>query len=111
MAESEDIMGKIYDANGNKMGLQAICDEIASIATKEQKEELLSAINKYDYKDSQMKLAHGILDMYKKIDSATEQGARLRKLLDNLMTKYQKSVATTSADDQSIYHNLICSLK
>ena len=41
------------------------------------------------------------LDVYKNIEDM-----RLRKLLDNIMTKYQKSTNTT-ADDQSQYNYLI----
>ena len=53
-----------------------------------------------------MKLPHGILDEYRLFDGTSEQGARLRMLLDNIMTKYQKSTPA-NADDQAIYRNLI----
>lgn len=104
-------MGKIYGVNGEKMGLQDICDEVVALVTEEQAQVLTNNIGKFDFKDSQMKLAHGILDTYKTIDGTSETGARLRKLLDNLMNKYQKSVIQIPADQQSIYHNLICDLK
>lgn len=99
-------MGKIYDASGNKMNVASIVAEVLEIATDEQKRVLATNISKYDMADSHAKVAHGILDTYKSIDSATEQGARLRKLLDNIMNKYQKS-STTTADDQSQYNYLI----
>lgn len=99
-------MSKIYDANGNKMNLAGICSEVADIITVEQKEVLVRNISKYEFDNDQMKLAHGILDSYKSIDSTSEQGQRLRKLLDNLMTKYQKS-SQPSADDMAIYRNLV----
>lgn len=100
-------MSKIYNTKtGAKMNLAEICGEVADIITDEQKEVLARNINKYEFDNSQMKLAHGILDTYRLIDSTSEQGQRLRKLLDNLMTKYQKSTPA-NADDQTIYHNLI----
>lgn len=99
-------MGKIYNSNGAKMNLSEICAEVSATITDEQKEVLAKAISKYEFDNSQMKLAHGILDTYRLIDSNSDQGARLRKLLDNLMTKYQKSTPA-NADDQKIYHSLI----
>ena len=99
-------MGKIYDANGNKMNVAGIVAEVIEIATYEQKQMLSNAIAKYDMANSHAKVAHGILDVYKSINSTDEQGMRLRKLLDNIMTKYQKSNNTT-ADDQSQYNYLI----
>lgn len=100
-------MAKIYNvATGAKMNLSEICAEVTQIITMEQKELLANAVNKYQYDNSQMKLAHGILDVYRLIDGTSEQGARLRKLLDNIMTKYQKSTPA-NADDQAIYRNLI----
>ena len=99
-------MAKIYDANGNKMNVAQICAELIETLTHEQKEILAKAVGKYDYANDQMKLAHGILDTYRHIDSVSEQGARVRKLLDNLMTKYQKSTPA-NADDQAQYRNLI----
>ena len=100
------IMGKIYDANGNKMNLASICNEVAEIITIEQKDILARNISKYEFDNDQMKLAHGILDSYKSIDSTSEQGQRLHKLLDNLMTKYQKS-SQPNADDMAVYRNLV----
>lgn len=88
------------------MNLSEICAEVSAIITSEQKEVLGNAISKYEFSNSQMKLAHGILDTYRLIDSTSEQGTRLRKLLDNLMTKYQKSTPA-SAEDQQVYHSLI----
>ena len=103
-------MGRIYNANGAKMNVAEIVAEVLQIATSEQKKVLVNNINKYDgIASSHAKLAHGILDSYKSIDSTSEQGMRLRKLLDNIMTKYQKS-ANTTADDQSQYNYLICEL-
>lgn len=99
-------MARVYDANGNKMNLQAICTELSEVMTHEQKRLLGKSVAKYEYDNSQMKLAHGILDCYRLIDGSNEQGARVRKLLDNLMTKYQKS-SPANADDQLIYRNLI----
>ena len=99
-------MSKIYDANGNKMNVAGIVAEVLEVATDEQKKLLADNIAKYDMASSHAKLAHGILDSYKYIDGTSEQGMRLRKLLDNIMTKYQKS-ADTSADDQSQYNYLI----
>ena len=99
-------MGRIYDANGNKMNVAGIVAEVLEIATDEQKQVLADAIAKYDMTNSHAKLAHGILDAYKSIEGTSEQGMRLRKLLDNIMTKYQKS-ANTTADDQSQYNYMI----
>lgn len=99
-------MARVYDANGNKMNLQGICDELVATMTVEQKEVLAKSVAKYEYDNSQMKLAHGILDCYRLIDGTSVQGARVRKLLDNLMTKYQKSMPA-NADDQMLYRNLI----
>ena len=99
-------MSKIYDAQGNKMNLAGICGELASTMTTEQKEVLAKAVAKYGFDNSQMKLAHGILDTYRQIDGTSEQGMRVRKLMDNLMTKYQKATPA-NADDQAIYRNLI----
>lgn len=102
-------MGKIYNANGGKMGLAEICEEIQQTITTEQKNLLAENIRRYDdvFQNSQMKLAHAILDTYRSIDSTSEQGVRMRKLLDNIMTKYQKSTPA-NANDQAIYYNLIC---
>ena len=99
-------MSKIYDANGTKMNLSAICGELTQIMTSEQKEQLSKSVSKYEFDNSQMKLAHGILDVYSSIDGTTEQGARVRKLMDNLMTKYQKS-SPANADDQMYYRNVV----
>lgn len=110
MAERGNNMGKVYGANGEKMNLSAICNELVMVATDEQKKLLHDNIMKYEFDNSQMKLAHGILDSYKGVDGTTEQGSRVRKLMDNLMNKYQKSTVQASADDQSTYHNLICEL-
>ena len=99
-------MGKIYDANGAKMNVAGIVAEVLAIATREQKDMLYNSISKYEMANSHAKVAHGILDVYKSIEGTTEQGTRLRKLLDNIMTKYQKS-SNTTADDQSQYHYLI----
>lgn len=99
-------MAKIYDKAGNKMELQAICTELVEITTPDQKKVLADAIAKYEFDNSQMKLAHGILDSYRLIESTSEQGQRVRKLMDNLMTKYQKSTPANS-DDQMIYRNCI----
>lgn len=99
-------MGKVYDANGNKMNVASIVAEVLQIATDEQKKMLANSITKYDVANSHAKVAHGILDVYKNIDGNTDQGARLRKLLDNIMTKYQKS-SNTTADDQSQYNYFI----
>jgi hypothetical protein len=99
-------MAKIYDANGNKMNVTGICAELVEKMTYEQKQLLAKSVAKYEYDNSQMKLAHGILDIYKDIDGTNEQGMRIRKLLDNLMTKYQKS-SPANAEDQAVYHNFI----
>lgn len=99
-------MSKIYDKAGNKMNVAGIVAEVLEIATDDQKKVLADAIAKYDVASSHAKVAHGILDVYKNIDGTTEQGMRLRKLLDNIMTKYQKS-SNTTADDQSQYNYLI----
>ena len=39
-------MGKIYDANGNKMNVTGICAELSQIMSPEQKEVLANAIAK-----------------------------------------------------------------
>ena len=102
-------MSKIYDAQGNKMNLAGICGELQEIMTVEQKEMLAKACDKYEFDNSQMKLAHGILDTYRLIDSTSEKGMRVRKLMDNLMTKYQKATPA-NADGQVIYRNLISNI-
>lgn len=107
VAEREDInMARIYDKNGAKMGLQAICGELVESMTVEQKKVLAEATDRYNFDNDQMKLAHGILDTYRHIESTTEQGQRVRKLMDNLMTKYQKSTPATG-DDLAFYRNVI----
>lgn len=99
-------MARIYDKSGAKMGLQAICGELVESMTAEQKKVLAEATDRYNFDNDQMKLAHGILDTYRHIESTTEQGQRVRKLMDNLMTKYQKSTPATG-DDLAFYHNVI----
>lgn len=99
-------MSKIYDKSGAKMNLAGICGELQEIMTVEQKEVLAKACDRYEFDNSQMKLAHGILDTYRLVDSTSEQGMRVRKLMDNLMTKYQKATPA-NADDQVIYRNLL----
>lgn len=105
-------MGKVYDASGNKMNVEGICLELANALTAEQKELVAGAVNKYEDmfgNNSQAKVAHGILDTYRLIESTSEQGMRVRKLMDNLMTKYQKSTSA-STDDQVIYSKFITSI-
>lgn len=106
-------MAKIYDKEGNKMGVAGICKEIVDIATKEQAEILTSAIRYAEAiegvpdSNHHKAFAHAVLDTYSQFESTTEQGARFRKLTDNLMTKYQKSTTPTSAEDQKIYGEMI----
>lgn len=103
-------MSKIYDATGNKMNLAGICGELVEKMTAEQKSLLAKNCDAYDFTDSQKKLAHGILDTYRHIESVSENGQRVRKLMDNLMTKYQKSQPANS-DDQAVYNNVLVSIK
>ena len=98
-------MAKIYDVNGNKMNVAGVCAELQDAMTTEQKELLAKSVGKYEFENDQMKLAHGILDIYKNIDS-DEQGTRVRKLLDYIMTRYQKSTPA-NAEDQAVYRNFI----
>ena len=102
-------MAKIYNANGQKMNVNGICDEIINTITAEQKSILAEHIRTYKdtFKNSHMVIAHAILDSYRSLDSTSEQGMRIRKLLDNIMTKYQKS-NPANTEDQAIYYNLIC---
>ena len=110
MAESRGInMSKIYDASGAKMNVAQICEELKVVLTAEQRKSLSNACSKYEFDNSQMKLAHGIIDSYRLIDSISEQGMRARKLMDNIMTKYQKSLPA-NADDQMYYRNLLVEL-
>ena len=102
-------MSKIYDASGAKMNVAQICEELKVVLTAEQRESLSNACSKYEFDNSQMKLAHGILDTYRLVDSTSEHGMRARKLMDNLMTKYQKATSA-NADDQIIYRNLLTEL-
>ena len=105
-------MARIYDKAGNKMNVAGIVQELQDTITEEQKKVLAEAIAKYEgiFNNSQMLLAHGILDTYRHIESTSEQGQRVRKLMDNLMTKYQKS-QPANADDQAVYHSFLGSLK
>ena len=105
-------MGKIYDKNGKKMNVSEICEEIISTMTNEEVDMLYSNIEAYgeEVDDAHGHIAHAILDSYKYIDSTSERGQRLRRLLDNIMTKYQKSTKT-SDEDESSYKNLINSIK
>lgn len=108
-------MGKIYDKNGKKMNISEICEEIISTMTNEEVDMLYSNIEAHDdevndVNDAHGHIAHAILDSYKYIDSTSERGQRLRRLLDNIMTKYQKSTKT-SDEDESSYKNLIRSIK
>lgn len=110
-------MGRVYDANGNKMGVKEICEELVSRLDTDTAKviadnigvhcSVVDAVNK-EY--SQSSFAHAVLDSYKHIDSTTENGQRLRKLMDNLMTKYQKSTASPSADDMKAYSNMVKSI-
>lgn len=94
-------MGKIYDADGNKMGLKEIVEEAKTLVNAGTIAPLrITNTNQY-------KLAHNILDIYKHISSNTEAGMRLRKLLDNLMTKYQKSTAVPTEEEQKMYGELL----
>ena len=104
-------MAKIYDANGQKMNVNGICDEIINTITAEQKSILAEHIRTYKdtFKNSHMVIAHAILDSYRSLDSTSEQGMRIRKLLDNIMTKYQKS-NPANTEDQSAYNNLISTI-
>jgi hypothetical protein len=102
-------MSKVYDTNGNKMSVQNMLEELrnnSSYATPLAK--ALDTDNSKSIKNSQMRLAHAILDSYKSVDGTTPEGERARKILDNLMTKYQKSNGTPSTEDNSAYHSFIC---
>jgi hypothetical protein len=104
-------MGKVYTANGEKMNVQQILAELqGTTVTKEPLRKSLTSDLSKSIKNDQMRLAHAVLDCYKNVDGATPEGERARKLMDNIMTKYQKSVGTPSAEDQAMYHSFICDI-
>lgn len=104
-------MGKIYDKEGKRMNVTDICREIQNITTKEQRSIIGVHVRHHVEHNpditEQAVFAYSVLDSYHQIDSTTEQGARLRKLMDNLMTKYQKSTMNASAEDMAEYKGLI----
>jgi hypothetical protein len=103
-------MGKVYDASNNRMGAQQMLDELRGNGSLHPLSVALSSDLSKSIKNDQMRLAHAILDSYKSIDSTTPEGERARRILDNLMTKYQKSVGTLSTDDSQAYHSFICDI-
>lgn len=104
-------MGKIYDTQGNKMNVQQILGEVVSTITDTQSEVLGRSLIAYNgVSASDRRMAHAILDSYKYIDGTTPQGERMRRLCDNLMTKYQKSIGNISVEDSSAYHSAICDI-
>jgi hypothetical protein len=106
-------MSKVYDESGNKLNTQQILSELSNVhygIIADQLGKVLITDNSKSIKDDQMRLAHAILDSYKNIDGTTPPGERARKLLDNLMTKYQKSNGTPSAEDKAAYHSFICDI-
>lgn len=106
-------MGKIYDKDGKKMNVTEICGEVMDIITEYEISKLYGAMERVQIKDAKPleSLSHAILDVYKYIESTSERGQRLRKLLDNIMTKYQKSVGNVSEEDNKSYTNLINMIK
>lgn len=103
-------MGKIYNAEGKRMGIAEICAEIKQTVTDQQRASISNMVwfnSKSEGMTPQALVAHTVLDAYHLIESYTEQGMRLRKLMDNLMTKYQKSATNASEEDMRYYKDLI----
>lgn len=103
-------MGKVYDVNGVKMNVAEICSEVIKIMPADIKTKMAESINGYidvsPDRTLQYCIAHSILDNYSSIESTTESGTRLRKLCDNIMTRYQKSTTNASTEDMVVYHDL-----
>lgn len=102
-------MGKIYNKEGNKMGVAEICKEICGIINQEESAEVARQINKYDsiLDKPNEKLAHAFVDTYRKVSSTDERGQRLRKLMAGVINKYQKSVTEPRAEDNAEYQKLL----
>lgn len=106
--ESEDNMGKIYDKDGNKMGVAGICKEIMEIATDDEVTKMSEAMQEFDgIKKPSAKLAHTFVEMYSTVSMSDERGARLRKLMAGIINKHQKSVSEPSATDMAEYQALV----
>ena len=101
------IMGKIYNKDGKKMNVTEICEEVVTLLTEDEAEMLKGNYVELSADNPLKNVAHTILDTYKYIESTSERGQRLRKLLDNIMTKYQKSSGTITEEDSKSYRNLI----
>lgn len=103
-------MGKIYDANGKKMGLAEICEELLNTMNDSQVITVECAIDDNMVAangNPRRAFAHAVLDSYKHIDSTSEQGQRVRKLMDNLMNKYQKSAVQPTEMEMDTYQGLV----
>lgn len=99
-------MAKIYDESGNAMNMQQILGEISNTINDGDALTLGKAINmQTEGKNSLRKLSHAILDSYAAITDD-----RIKKLLNRVMIRYQKSTTPASNDDQSAYHSLMCDI-
>lgn len=99
-------MGKIYDKDGKKMGISEICTELLNTMTDAQVVMLNDAMA-HTSDDQRKEIAHAILDTYRFVDSSSEQGQRVRKLMDNLMIKYQKSTVQPTEIERDAYTGFI----
>lgn len=106
-------MGRLYDANGAKMNVTQACTELQTIMTHGQATMMNNAIKQYihlGWKPNKI-IAHAVLDSYVDIESTSETGQRVRKIMDWLMTKYQKSSYSPTAEDTEAYNNLIATIQ
>lgn len=106
-------MGKIYDANGNKMDVAGICKEITEKVNADELKVMKECITKYDgiLKKPNEILAHVFVDTYRKISSIDERGQRIRKLTAGIINKYQKSITEPRAEDIAEYQALLDYIK
>lgn len=102
-------MGRLYDENGAKMNVVQACEELTRLLTEDELNKMSANMCTCDQHEasSHKMLAHAILDTYSSIDSTSDRGQRVRKIMDWLMTKYQKSIATTTEEENTAYTRLI----
>lgn len=105
-------MGRLYNENGEKMNVVQACNELVGKMSEDQMKAMGKITEQYvnmGWSD-QKSVAHAILDTYSKIGSVAENDQRVRKIMDWLMTKYQKSTATPTAEEDAGYRMIIESI-
>lgn len=98
-------MGKVFDANGNKMNFSQVCTYLKHNLTDEHLRVLGNHMPKEGTPHA--RFAHAVLDSYKYAESTSDAGVEVRKALDYMLTKYQKSSQPLNVVDSDDVKELI----